>query len=201
MGTDRHLITLLRSISAGDRRSALALLDAEPNLAVARVERRDELFIAECHAQVYAGDTALHAAAFAYDGELATELIRLGADVRAANRRGAEPLHAATIGSPGTDHWNPPRQAAIIELLITAGADPNAPAVGGVTPLHRAVRNRCSAAVDALLRAGADPQLTNDGGSTALDLTKWTTGRGGSGSTEARAEQQIIVELLARAGA
>jgi uncharacterized protein YjbI with pentapeptide repeats len=32
--------------------------------------RRDEFFIAKCHAQVYEGDTALHAAAFAYDVEI-----------------------------------------------------------------------------------------------------------------------------------
>jgi hypothetical protein len=52
--------------------------------------------------------------------------------------------------------------------------------------------------VAALLDAGADPQLTNDGGSTALDLALSTTGRGASGSIEAKAEQRIIVELLER---
>ena len=77
--------------------------------------------------------------------------------------------------------------------------NPNAAALGGVTPLHRAVRNRCSAAVDALLRLGADPRLANDNGSTAADLARWTTGRGGSGLAEARAQQQLILELLADA--
>jgi len=65
-----------------------------------------------------------------------------------------------------------------------------------VAPLHRAVRNRCSAAVEALLSAGADPRLQNDSGSTASDLARWTTGRGGTGSSEAKAEQQIILDLL-----
>jgi hypothetical protein len=73
-----------------------------------------------------------------------------------------------------------------------------ATAAGGVTPLHRAVRNRCSAAVEALLTRGADPQCRNDRGSTASDLAGRTTGRGGTGSAEARAEQEIIVGLLAR---
>ena len=39
--------------------------------------------------------------------------------------------------------------------LIVAGADPNAVDLGGVTPLHRAVRNRCADAVSALLEGGA----------------------------------------------
>src|SRR5258708_8500709 len=80
--------------------------------------------------------------------------------------------------------------------LIEAGADPNAPAADGVTPLHRVVRNRCSAAVEALLRTGSNPRLRNDRGSTASDLAHWTTGRGGTGSAAAKAEQRIIIELL-----
>jgi hypothetical protein len=48
-----------------------------------------------------------------------------------------------------------------------------------------------------LLAAGADPYLTNDHGSTAFDLAQWTTGRGGSGTPQAKAEQQEIIRLLA----
>ena len=127
---------------------------------------------------------------------MARELVTRGADVRARNRRGAEPFHAAVIGVPGSAHWNPPQQRAVILYLIEAGADPNATSAGGVMPLHRAVRNRCSAAVAALLSAGADPRLENDRGSTASDLARWTTGRGGTGSAEAKAEQGINIELL-----
>ena len=199
MATDPDLVAVVHAIGSGDRTAAEQWLAAAPQLSRTRIRRTEEFFLESCGAQVYAGDTALHAAAFAYDTVFARRLVKVGADVRARNRRGAEPLHAATIGGPGSSHWDPARQRAVIEYLVEAGADPNAAALGGVTPLHRAVRNRCSAAVDALLRRGADPRLANDNGSTAADLARWTTGRGGSGSAEARARQQLILELLADA--
>ena len=191
-----ELIQLLRAITADDQRTATALLDSQPSLATAVLARSDECLLEERRAQVYAGDTALHAAAFSSDVAIARKLVGLGADVRGRNRRGAEPLHAATFGGPGSLHWDPTRQRAMILYLVSAGADPNAMAAGGVTPLHRAVRNRCSGAVETLLGAGADPHLRNDKGSTASDLAQWTTGRGGTGSEEAKAEQGIIIELL-----
>ena len=187
---------LLEAIAASDQQAATALLDATPSLVTTGLARDEEFFLAARSAQVYEGDTALHAAAFSYDTAMATQLLGRGANIRAKNRRGAEPLHAAVMGGPGSAHWNPVQQRAVILFLIDAGADPNATAAGGVTPLHRAVRNRCSAAVDALLSAGADRSLANDSGSTASDLARWTTGRGGTGSAEAKAEQQIIIALL-----
>jgi Ankyrin repeats (3 copies) len=191
-----NLAKLLAAIASRDHRVAADLMDAAPSLATARVARRDEFFLAGRLAQIYEGDTALHAAAFSYDSAMARDLITRGADVRARNRRGAEPLHAAVIGAPGSASWDPARQRDVIRYLIEAGADPDAAAAGGVTPLHRAVRNRCSAAVEALLGAGADPRLRSDRGSTASDLARRATGRGGTGSAAARAEQRIILGLL-----
>lgn len=199
MTIGEDLAGLLAAIAAGDSAVVRASLDAAPALATARLAREDEFFVAYCHAQVYEGATALHAAAFAYDREMAQDLVSRGAAIRAHDRRGAEPLHAAVTGEPGTANWNPARQRAVIEYLVGAGADPNAVARGGVTPLHRAVRNRCSAAVEALLRAGADPRAANDHGSTPSDLARWTTGRGGVGSGAAKIEQQIIIDLLGAA--
>jgi hypothetical protein len=193
------LTTLMDKIARLDRAATTELLARTPSLATAKLSRDDEFFLAARLAQVYEGDTALHAAAFSYDAAIAEDLVALGADIRARNRRGGEPLHAATIGSPGSTNWNPTRQRDVIVRLIELGADPNAAAIGGVTPLHRAVRNRCSAAVKALLGAGADPRLQNDSGSTAFDLVRWTTGRGGTGSSAAKAEQQTIIELLTAA--
>ena len=84
--------------------------------------------------------------------------------------------------------------------LVALGADPDALDKNGTAPLHRAVRNRCAAAVEALLGVGADPRAANGKGSTPIQLAHWTTGRGGSGSPGARAEQAEIVRLLRAAG-
>ena len=117
------LTTLMVAISKLDHNSAADLLTATPSLAAARLARGDEFFLAERLAQVYEGDTALHAAGFSYDPEMARELIIRGADIRARNRRGSEPLHAAVIGVPGSPSWNPTRQRDVILYLIEAGAE------------------------------------------------------------------------------
>ena len=125
----------------------------------------------------------MHIAAAAYEPGLTRALVTAGAIVRAANRRGAEPLHYAVDGIPGSARWNPVAQRETVLCLIELGADPKAVDKNGTTPLHRAVRNRCAAAVKVLLDVGVDPHSTNGSGSTAIQLARWTTGRGGSGST------------------
>ena len=97
---------------------------------------------------------------------------------------------------PGSKAWNPKAQAKTIALLVKAGADPNTTDTEGTAPLHRAVRTRSTGAVQALLDAGANPKLKNGRGSTPLALAKTTTGRGGSGSPEAKVEQAAILALL-----
>src|SRR5204862_2486618 len=91
-------------------------------------------------------------------------------------------------------------QADVIEYLTSAGADPNAVDKSGVTPLHRAVRTRSLPAVRALLDGGANPRQPNKSGSRPLHLAVQTTGRGGSGSDEARRQQAGIVRLLLERG-
>ena len=97
--------------------------------------------------------------------------------------------------------WNPTAQTKIIARLIRAGADPNAVDKSGVAPLHRAVRTRCAAAVRALLAAGADVQRANGRGSKPMLLATQNTGRGGTGSPEAKAQQEEILRLLEEYGA
>jgi Ankyrin repeats (many copies) len=133
--------------------------------------------------------------------EITQTLIAEGAHVRARNRRAAEPLHAAAVGMPGSQTWNPQAQAATIVCLIAAGADPNACDKDGATPLHRAVRTRCAEAVRGLLDGGADAERKNKSGSTPMRLAGLNTGRGGTGSPEAKAQQQEILRLLEQHGA
>jgi hypothetical protein len=196
-----------RAVVAGDAATASRLLSASPDLTSACLEegatRQDSerYFLDEIKHYLYAGDTALHVAAAAYQHEVARKLIEAGANVRARNRRGAEPLHYAVDGGPGSPTWNPVAQAATVSALIAAGADPNTVDKSGVTPLHRAVRTRCTAAVKALLESGADVRRRNKNGSTPMQIATRTTGRGGSGSPEAKAQQAEIVRLLDQHGA
>jgi hypothetical protein len=61
---------------------------------------------------------ALHVAAAAYSVAVASQLLASGADVRAKNRRGAEPLHFAMLGVPGPQRWNPGAQEAVFVACL-----------------------------------------------------------------------------------
>jgi ankyrin repeat protein len=178
-------------------------LAANPGLATmasgvgATRQEASEFFFKDIAHYLYAGDTALHMAAAAWRRGIAELLVAHGANCRAKNRRGAEPLHYAA----DANRWDPAAQAAMIEYLLSVGADPNALDGSGVAPLHRAVRTRSLAAVRALLDGGANPRLPNKSGSTPLHLAVQATGRGGSGSPRAREQQAGIVKLLMERGA
>jgi len=207
--TDRNaeLMRLLTAIAERDVPNVSRLLAESPALAQRAAEigasRQDAspyYFVNISH-YAYAGDTPLHIAGAAYATDIARELVSRGANVRARNRRGAEPLHYAADGIPGSISWDPDAQEEIVQLLIALGADPNAKDTGGVAPLHRAVRTRSASAVRALLGHGANPRMTNAGGSTPLHLAVQNTGRGGTGSSGARQEQAEIIRLLIARGA
>ena len=205
---DRAFMTLVRTIAAGDEDAIRQLLMTQPALAQCQAslvgatrQTSEQYYFKEIGHYLYRGDTALHIAAAAYNERVASRLIEMDADVRARNRRGAEPLHYAADGAPASPRWNPDAQAAVIRCLLKAGADPNCADKSGVRPLHRAVRTRCAAAVRALLEGGADAKLPNKNGSTPLVLATLNTGRGGSGMPEARAQQQEILDILRRHGA
>lgn len=207
MAPSASLMDLMRAIVADDAKAVSRLLEASPELAVTALaegatrQGTKGYWFAEIGHYVYKGDTALHVAAAAYRNAIARKLVDAGADVGARNRRGAEPLHYAADGGPGSPSWDPRAQAATIAVLITAGADPDAIDNSGVAPLHRAVRTRCTGAVQALLDGGADISRKNKSGSTVMRLATLTTGRGGSGSAEAKAQQAEIVRLLESRGA
>jgi hypothetical protein len=204
---DDDLRELFSVIAARDVRRAAKVLTESPALALRATKigatRQDPhtYYFAEIAHYAYAGDTPLHIASAAYAAEVADLLISMGANVRARNRRGAEPLHYATDGTPGSSTWNPAAQETIVQLLLKAGADPNATDDTGVAPLHRAVRTRSTPAVRALLVNGANARLANGSGSTPLHLAVQDTGRGGTGSPAARHEQTEIIGLLIGHGA
>ena len=115
--------------------TALATIAAD--VGASRQEASD-FFFADIAHYLYGGDTALHMAAAAFRRPVAELLIAHGADCRARNRRGAEPLHYAA----DANRWNPSAQGDTIEYLTSIGADPSAQDDSGVAPLHRAVRTR-----------------------------------------------------------
>jgi len=199
---DGALRALFNAIASADAVGMHDLLDATPGLARVALragatrEAAPENYLTVISHYVYAGDTALHVAAAAHRPEIARTLIGLGADVAAKNRRGATPLHYAADGTPGLATWRPEDQAATIAVLVAAGANPDALDMNGVAPLHRAVRTRCAAAVAALLEGGADAGVSNGKGSTPMMLATRQTGRGRSGSPEAKDQQAEIVRLL-----
>lgn len=199
--------SFVEAVVSGDSTTAIRMLDASPQLARectaqgATRQASNQSFFKQILHYMYEGDTALHMAAAAYQPLIVEKLIAMGADVRARNRRGAEPLHYAVDGGPELPAWSPGAQSKIIAILVGAGANPNALDKNGVAPLHRAVRNRCAAAVAALIAGGANPRTPNKSGSTPMLLAAQNTGRSGSGSPQAKAQQQEIMRLLKAHGA
>jgi ankyrin repeat protein len=193
----------VRHVVNGDIDAVSRRLAASPSFATASsnvgATRQDAstFFFSEIAHYLYAGDTALHLAAAAFRRPVAELLVAHGANCRAKNRRGAEPLHYAA----DANHWDPTAQAETIGYLVSIGADPNALDKSGVAPLHRAVRTRSLPAVRALLEGGANPRAPNKAGSTPLHLAVQTTGRGGTGSEHARQQQTEIIGLLLERGA
>ena len=191
---------LLRAILDDDRVKVHKLITAEPSL-VFQTTREARLYDTKIFHWLYVGDTALHLAAAGYRLEVVEKLLTAGAEPNAAmNHRRSRPLHYAADGYIIGPAWDPERQVKTIKSLLRAGAEVNAQDKNGATALHRAVRTRCAAAVRVLVEAGADPRLRNKPGSTAFHLAVQNTGRGGTGTEEARAAQREIIEEFLRLG-
>ncbi len=115
---------------------------------------------ADVNAQQIDGTTALHWAVQANDLQLADMLLRAGAKPAAANKAGATPLLLAAQNG----------NAAMIERLLAAGADANAPLTKtGDTALMMAARTGKTDAVKVLLDHQAQVNAKETwGGTTAL---------------------------------
>lgn len=99
------------------------------------------------------GYTPLQLACFFGREDVARYLIDHGSAVDAVSRNpmAIRPLHAAAAG----DH------TAIAQMLLVAGADPNAVQQDSFRPLHAAAQNGNADLAGLLLAHGADPALTN----------------------------------------
>lgn len=133
--------------------------------------------------------------ALAVVGEIVALLVAHGADVNAAARQGATPLHYAcrdaaleTVArliqsgadvnarSAGVYEGTPlhiaveAKRDEVCALLLESGADPNAPDSAGNTPLHLAVEGGYQGIAQLLLAHGADATRVNTESLTALDV-------------------------------
>jgi len=130
--------------------AADALLGA-PSIAVDEPNANDE--------------TPLMLAAIKGELALCQRLVARGAQVI---RPGWAPLHYAASA--------PQRGEAIVDWLISRGADVDAEAPNGTTPLMMAARYGSFASVERLLAAGAATHVANDQGLRASDFAE-TAGR------------------------
>jgi len=93
-----------------------------------------------------------------------------GADPNGTGEKGRQPLHVATTCRR--------EMPAIVEILLTAGADINVRDRKGATPLMAAVRNQCPDVVSILIGKGADPTLADRTGATAMHwFARWQAGK------------------------
>src|SRR5262245_51303003 len=151
------LIVLLSGVNAGAAGSDLADAAMRQNRNAVRQLLSQRV---DVNAPQPDGTTALHWAVRLDDLETAQLLIGAGARVSAANREGVTPLQLAALNG----------NAAMLDTLIKAGANPNAPLTpSGDTALMLASRTGKTDAMTLLLERGVDVNAKETwGGTTAL---------------------------------
>ncbi len=193
------MLNYFKAIIEDDVEELIAHLSRDPRCAKRTVEK--DLYIADkIFHWLYKGDTLLHLAAAGHRSKLIGPLLAIGLDPNSnKNRRKSTPFHYAADASLN-ESFDSSLQLSTLRQLVDAGAHLNAQDKNGASALHRAVRTRAAAAVEFLLNAGADPHLMNSTGSTAFHLAVQTTGRGGSGTPQAKEAQIKIIESFMQIG-
>jgi truncated hemoglobin YjbI len=191
----RHLQAMIEAYTSVSRMTA----PDWPLHAVLRAAARDR-FIAEVERDRSCvrflglrGQTLLHEAAMAGDAELASVLIRAGADRDAREAEGHTPLYRASTAevarvllaagatadvASGPTRGTPLHQAArrgyvsVAEALLDHGATIDARDAKGHTPLRRAVNCRQLPMVRLLMQRGADCHAADHRGVTPLDVAR-----------------------------
>ncbi|NRG18420.1 ankyrin repeat domain-containing protein [Rhizobiales bacterium] len=115
-----------------------------------------------------AGRTPLMVAAKKGSVRMAEELIRLGADVNKSQNGGINEVGETALMKAA---WRP-QNAAMLELLVGKGADPNATNKHGKTALMMAAIAGNLENARFLVESGAEVSKSSNDGSTAIDYAK-----------------------------
>jgi ankyrin repeat protein len=134
------------------------------------------------------GTTALHWAAHWDDVELASLLLKSGANVQAANRYGVAPLVLACANGSGR----------MVDLLLKAKADPNTTVGDGETVLMTASRTGNATAVKLLIAAGA--KVNAQEGWRGQTPLMWAAAEGHSEAVQALIAAGAEINARSKAG-
>ena len=166
------------------------------------------------------GTSALIIAIINGEYDVAKVLLEKGANPNIADIKGMTPLYAAidmhtvptTFGRPDPPHAVIEGSVGAVEMLLAAGANPNARLTGpilkrvynpgdprlaeGATPFMRAARGADLTVMRLLIAAGADPRLEQESGNTPLMLTASAgSGRGSDNNPDHVTEAQALAAL------
>jgi ankyrin repeat protein len=142
---------LLAAVKAGDIESAVRLINDG----------------ADCNFRDDAGSTLLMCASHAGNLPMVTALLNAGADINVSDAGGWTALMKAAHNADKNTGF-----PEVVQALIDAGANIEAPIGYGVRPLMLAAGYGETAVVECLLKAGADVSARNEGGYTALMMVK-----------------------------